>query len=190
MDGDPAQTDSSSYKRGQVNSALWFAFSGARGGKVPKPFARRLSKFSELGLSPTPGSGFDLEFTLRDVIELAIALDLQDVGLNQLEIVRWLLRYREVLWAGLKEMGATALYLLIRNRTILEARGLFGSLTPADWAGATIGEPVIVKGDQQLQAQLILGGRDRKRIVIELGDLVRAVVHGLQSAPPQRRGCK
>ena len=190
MYGEPVQIGVSTYKRGQVSSALWFAFSGAVSGKVPKSFARRLSKFSELGLSPTPGSGVDLEFALQDVMELAIALDLQDVGLNQLEIVRWLLRYREQLWSGLR--GKRRPYLLIRSRTILEARSLFTTLSPADWAGATMGEPVIVDGEEQLRDELRgkLGGRDRKRIVIELGDLVSAVIHGLQAAPRQRRGRK
>jgi hypothetical protein len=198
VDSEQAQKYSSTFKRGQVTSALWYAYAGVgfhAAPKVPRSFARRLSKFTELGLwfgVEHPGTGVDREFTFWDAFEFGIALDLQDIGLNQLEIVRWLLRNRELIRSGfsdLKMQGAVPVYLLVRSRTILEARRAFESLSPADWAGATIGEPVIVEGLDALEVELKkLGGRDRKRIVVELTDLASSVAVGLTMAPRQQRG--
>src|SRR5438874_764859 len=87
------------YKRGQVVWALWRSFTGTLAPAVPKGFARRVAKFIELGVpfdaSQRPGRpGTDLEFALEDAAEIAIALDLQDVGLNQSEIAQWIQRNR------------------------------------------------------------------------------------------------
>src|SRR5215813_970021 len=93
-----------SFKRGQVAAALWNVYVGhPRVGLLPaapKPFDRRIGKFLGLGVpfgdDERPGkAGTDLEFSLPSAMELGVALELQNAGLNQLEIARWLIFYRE-----------------------------------------------------------------------------------------------
>jgi hypothetical protein len=84
------------FKRGQVQLALWgmFARTGAmppRPGDVPRTFATRVRKFGEFGVpvaaEERPGQpGVDIEYTAYQAFELAVALDMQDNGLNQAEI--------------------------------------------------------------------------------------------------------
>jgi hypothetical protein len=188
-----------SFKRGQVIAALWYVYAGQpRLGELssaPKQFTRRVSKLIELGIPfgdcERPGRpGVDLEFSLLHAIELGIALDLQDVGLNQLEIARWLLFYWDQLRAHFSDLTRnldTPKFLLVRGRT-LEARNPFEDSPPAAWFKLTIGEPLIISREAVCEELRKLGGQDRSRIVIELTDLVRALLAGLLRAPVRRRG--
>src|SRR2546423_10733065 len=94
--------DTNTYKRGQAVPALWHAFAGpfrVANPAVPSTFARRVSKFIELGVGTgeRPGAGTDIGFDLPAVFEIGIALDLQDIGLNQLEVARFVMIYRQQL---------------------------------------------------------------------------------------------
>jgi hypothetical protein len=101
------------YKRGQVEWALWRAFTLARspGHGPPSIFRTRVKRLldldreldsSEMEVPPTcafafvepsdGGSGFEVQYAPFDVFCLAIGLDLLDVGFKQGEIVL-LMRY-------------------------------------------------------------------------------------------------
>ena len=96
------------YKRGQVEWALWRAFTLARspGDGPPSIFRTRVKRLldldrefdtSEMEVPPTcafafvepsdGGSGFETQYAPFDVFCLAIGLDLLDVGFKQGEIV-------------------------------------------------------------------------------------------------------
>src|SRR4051794_40449724 len=98
------------YKRGQALLALWLAFTSpifALNAVVPSSFARRVVKFIELGVGwsgERPGTGTDIGFDLAAVFELGIALDLQDLGLNQLEVAQFVTMYRSQLGVALTEI--------------------------------------------------------------------------------------
>lgn len=207
MDGEQAQSIVAGFKRGQIASALWNVYAGYPYlgvlPQAPKSFARRIARFIELGVpfnpEERPGkAGIDFEFTVIHAIELGIALDLQNAGLNQLEIVRWLILYREPVRKDIanlirdlnddpKSMKAT--YLMVRNRKLMESRSQFEGFSPTLSLGITIGEPIFVSGqDEALEELSRLGGRDRIRIVVELSDLVRAFIGALPRAPVRRRG--
>src|SRR2546430_7286527 len=100
------------YKRGQAVLALWHTFAGPFrvADSVPSAFARRVSKFIELGVGTgeQPGAGTDIGFDLAAVFEIGIALDLQDIGLNQLEIARFIMIYRRQLREELAAMDLTS----------------------------------------------------------------------------------
>src|SRR5882672_7230073 len=94
--------DRDTYKRGQAVLALWHAFAGpfrAANPVVPSTFVRRVGKFIELGVGSDerPGAGTDIGFDLGAVFEIGIALNLQDMGMNQLEVERFVMMYRQQL---------------------------------------------------------------------------------------------
>ena len=84
------------FKRGQVQLALWGVFSRTgpmphRPDDVPRTFATRVRKFGEfgvpLGKEERPNQpGVDIDYTVYQAFELGVALDMQDNGLNQAEI--------------------------------------------------------------------------------------------------------
>lgn len=101
------------YKRNQVEWALWQLFAGGRFGKAPpsKVFRTRIKRLLDLDReteeydesdwdhyryafleTPPEGQGVDASFTAFDVFCLAIALDLLDSGYKQSEIL-FLLRH-------------------------------------------------------------------------------------------------
>lgn len=104
-----------SFRRGQVEWALWRAFVGYRSGpekdKVPEVFRTRIKRLLEIDRSgdlylvdvppPSPfafseraaeGTGNDVLFTILDVFCLAVAVELLDAGFKQKEVV-FLLRH-------------------------------------------------------------------------------------------------
>jgi hypothetical protein len=186
-----------SFKRGQVAQGLWSAFSGPAvprpAGAVPKTFARRVAKLIELGVpfdaSQRPGRpGIDLEFSLADVAELGVALDLQDLGLNQGEVAQWVRANRRAIRAAIdRVVPGKDLYFLIRSRAV--ALPALHRGNPFGPEGSTIGEPVVVEDAAALgDALRALGGSDRKRIVIEVGTLVEHLSISLPMAVLTRRG--
>jgi hypothetical protein len=201
-----AHQTSADSKRGQVAAALWGVHYGAsllgELPPAPKPFTRRISRFIELGVPFSPDQrpgqpGVDLEFSAADGVELGIALDLQNAGLNQLEIARWALFYRESLRQGIAELldklkresKPPVTYLMVGNRVFAESRGVFESRSPALWAGITIGAPKFVVGREKVLEEISqLGGRNRIRIIVEVETLVRGFITGLLKAPLRRRG--
>lgn len=100
------------YKRGQVEWALWRTFVSRKADAGPPPvFATRVKRLLEIDRSgdlfetevPSPslysfaasapdGTGFDVVFTAFDAFCLAIALDLLDAGFKQKEVV-FLMRF-------------------------------------------------------------------------------------------------
>jgi hypothetical protein len=123
------ETTTGTYKRGQAVLALWHTFAGPFRGDpvVPSVFARRVGKFIELGVGSDerPGAGTDLLFDLAAVFEIGIALDLQDIGLNQLEVARFIMTYRRPLREALAAIDLTPaqgppVIMLIRARAATE----------------------------------------------------------------------
>jgi hypothetical protein len=188
------------YKRGQAVLALWQAFAGpfhVADPVVPSTFARRVSKFIELGVGTgeRPGAGTDIGFDLPAVFEIGIALDLQDIGLNQLEVARFVMIYRRQLREALVAMDLTPgqappVLMLLRARAATEPVR-FTETLPMGFSQNQMSwyEPEFVEGIEGLVERLEkLEGRDRKRIVIEIRYLALSLAHYLPQMPAKRRG--
>jgi hypothetical protein len=190
--------DIGTYKRGQVVLALWHAFAGpfhVANPVAPSTFARRVSKFIELGVGrgECPGTGTDIGFDLAAVFEIGIALDLQDIGLNQLEIARFVMDYRQQLREALAALDLTPgpgppVLMFLRARAATEPVRFTETLSFSGrqtvWS-----EPKFAKGIEHLDKRLgQLGDRDRKRLVIEISDLARLLAHYLPRMPAKKRG--
>src|SRR5262249_18276752 len=147
---------------------------------APSAFARRVTKFIELGVGwsgDRPGSGTDIGFDLADVFEIGIALDLQGIVLNQLEVAQFVLQHRPPLRTALAKMDLTAgpgspVLMVLRARAVTEpvrftedrSNLSFSRSQRISWY-----EPEFVKGGKNLGKRLEqLGDRDRKRLVIEI----------------------
>jgi hypothetical protein len=192
--------DIDTYKRGQAVLALWHASAGpfaVANPVAPSTFARRVSKFIELGVGTDeqPGAGTDIGFDLAAVFEIGIALDLQDMGLNQLEVARFVINYRQQLREALAAIDLNPVQgppviMLLRARAATEPVR-FTETLPMPFAGRqTIWyEPKFVEGIEGLGQRLEkLGGRDRKRLVIEIRDLALSLAHYLPRMPVKKRG--
>ena len=192
-------TNTGKYKRGQAVLALWHTFAGpfhVADPVVPSAFARRVSKFIELGVGSGErlGSGTDIVFDLAAVFEIGIALDLQDIGLNQLEVARFVLSYRRQLREALAEIDPTPgqgppVVMLVRARAVTEPVR-FTETLPVPFSGRqTVWyEPKFVAGIEDLGKRLELRDRDRKRLVIEIRDLALSLAHYLPRMPAKKRG--
>jgi hypothetical protein len=187
------------YKRGQAVLALWYAFAGpfdVANPVAPSTFARRVSKFIELGVGTgeCPGTGSDIGFDLAAVFEIGIALDLQDIGLNQLEVARFVMIYRrqlrEALEMGLRPGQGPPVLMLLRARAATEPVR-FTETLPMGFSQKQMSwyEPEFVEGIEGLGERLEkLGGRDRKRLVIEIRNLALSLAHYLPQMPAKKRG--
>jgi hypothetical protein len=161
-------------------------------------FARRVGKFIELGIGSDerPGAGTDILFDLAAVFEIGIALDLQDIGLNQLEVARFIMTYRRQLRAALAAIDLTPdqgppVIMLIRARAATEPVRFTETLPKGFSSGKQITwyEPEFVKGIESLGKQLKkLRQRDRKRLVIEIRDLALSLAHYLPQMQAKKRG--
>ena len=162
---------------------------------MPSTFARRVSKFIELGVGTgeRPGTGSDIGFDLAAVFEIGIALDLQDIGLNQLEVARFVMLYRRQLRKALGAMDLTPgpgppVLMLLRARAATEPVR-FTETLPFSGRQIVWYEPKFVEAIEGLGKRLAkLGGRDRKRLVVEIGDLARSLAYHLPRMPAKKRG--
>ena len=165
---------------------------------MPSAFARRVGKFIELGVGSDerPGAGTDILFDLAAVFEIGIALDLQDIGLNQLEVARFIMTYRRQLRAELAAIDLTPdqgppVIMLIRARAATEPVRFTETLPMGFSSGKQITwyEPKFVEGIESLGKQLEkLGNRDRKRLVIEIRDLALSLARYLPQMQAKKRG--
>jgi len=188
------------YKRGQAVLALWQAFAGPFGVAnpvAPSTFVRRVSKFIELGVGSDerPGAGTDIGFDLAAVFEIGIALNLQDMGLNQLEVARFVMMYRQQLREALGEIdmtpGRLPVIMVLRARAATQPVRFTDTLPMGSFSGKQITwyEPEFVKGIESLSKRLEqLQGRDCKRLVIEIRDLALSLAHYLPRMPAKKRG--
>jgi hypothetical protein len=190
--------DIGTYKRGQAVLALWYAFAGpfhVANPVAPSAFARRVSKFIELGVGTgeCPGTGTDIGFGLAAVFEIGIALDLQDIGLNQLEVARFVMHYRRQLREALAAIDLTPgqgppVLMLLRVRAATEPVR-FTETLPFSGRQTIWYQPDFVEGIEGLGKRLEkLWDRDRKRLVIEISDLARSLAHHLPRMPAKKRG--
>jgi hypothetical protein len=193
--------DTNTYKRGQAVSALWHAFAGpfrVANPAVPSTFVRRVGKFIELGVGSDerPGAGTDIGFNLAAVFEIGIALNLQDMGLNQLEVARFVMMYRQQLREALGEIDLTQdqglpFIMVLRARAATEPVRFTDTLPMGSFSGKQITwyEPEFVKGIESLSKRLEqLQGGDCKRLVIEIRDLALSLAHYLPRMPAKKRG--
>jgi hypothetical protein len=192
------------FKRGQVAWALWQVFSvqaitDPRRQEVPKAFTTRIRKFGELGIPLSDEEragkpGIDSEYRSEQAFEIAVALDLQDIGLNQKEIAFFLLHVRD----DLREVRNRIMknpptprqntgddrtaFMLVHHVEAQEARN-------RQFGHPFFYEPIIVFGLDDLHAQMKrLGHKHRKMLVLELADLVVMVDAELAKAPAFKRG--
>jgi hypothetical protein len=189
------------YKRGQAVLALWHAFAGpfrVANPVAPSTFVRRVSKFIELGVGSDerPGAGTDIGFDLAAVFEIGIALNLQDMGMNQLEVARFVRMYRQQLREALGKMDLTPgpglpVIMVLRARAATEPVQFTETLPMGSFSGNQITwyEPEFVQGIKSLSKRLEkLGHRDCKRLVIEIRDLALSLAHHLPLMPAKKRG--
>lgn len=195
------EIDSGPYKRGQALLALWLAFTSpifTLNAVVPPSFARRVVKFIELGVGwsgERPGTGTDLGFDLAAIFELGIALDLQDLGLNQLEVARFIKGYRSQLRIAFAQIDLTpgqgmSVFMVVRARSATEPVRLMETRPNGFFSKQTVWyEPEFFEGGESLGERLrTLGGRDRKRLVIEIRDLALLLAAYLPLTPLKKRG--
>ncbi len=194
-----AEPNTGPYKRDQAEGALWHTFAGpflVDDAAAPPTFIRRVRKFIELGLGSEerPGTGTDKGFDLAAVFEVGIALDLQDMGLNQLEVAGFVTTYRRQLRAAVAEMDLTPdrggpVLMVLRTRAATEPVRFTETLPRMFSAKRTIWyEPEFVEGDEISEPLNKLGNRDRKRLVIEVRDLALSLAHHLPRMPARKRG--
>jgi len=118
MSQKPSHT--STYRRGQLEYALWKVFSGNTSAEVPHAFALRIKKLIDLDRSQEPSQGMsrafsgvtganqgrDAEYTAFDAFCLAVGVDFTDIGFKQSEalfILRYLRRGLEAEYERLME---------------------------------------------------------------------------------------
>ena len=93
------------YQRAQIILSLWAAFAprswapGMPLKNVPKVFVRRVRNFLDRGVGITAdrraGQNVFQEYDVEDAVELGIGLSLQNAGMPQSEIVRFLLVFQQ-----------------------------------------------------------------------------------------------
>jgi len=189
------------YKRGQAVGALWHTFAGpfrVINPVVPSPFVRRVGKFVELGVGSDkrPGAGTDIGFDLAAVFEIGIALNLQDMGLNQLEVARFVMMYRRHLREALAAIDQTPgqgqpVLMVLRPRAATEPVRFAENLPMGSFSEKQMiwYAPEFVEGIESLGKQFEkLRHRDCKRLVIEIRDLALSLNHHLPLMPAKKRG--
>jgi hypothetical protein len=194
------------YRRGQVIWALWLTHAGPFTtwppiSSIPTAFARRIVKLLELGVGlPTKARagqpGIDHGYSLSHAFELGVALDLVDVGLNQLEVAALVLAVREQLAAQLKELDPDRnspgqVYMVLVPKVVTEAHRIFDPIRSVSSYSKTIfPEPHFAEGYPGLVAYLkkLPGSRSRKCIIVNVRDLFLMLKSYLPKAPLTRRG--
>src|SRR5262245_38335011 len=124
------------YRRSQVVWSLWCANAGPFRvdppiTAVPKVFSRRIAKLIDLGVGMPTGtragqSGVDHEYFLSHAFELGVALDLVDIGINQLEASYFARGIRAQLAEQCatierKQRNAPSVYLVLHPKVVREA---------------------------------------------------------------------
>jgi hypothetical protein len=195
-----------SYQRAQLILSLWAAFAprswtpGMALNSVPKVFVRRVRNFLDRGVGITPDrragqKGVFQEYEVEDAAELAIALSLQNAGMPQSDIVRFLLGFRDVIRPQLRSMPSSSArsnfshFLVVTPHALSETLRPFGPRPRLNLGELAFFEPRFVSTTKEWQSLAELIGRlASASIVIEIGDLVSMLHHALpQCASSQRR---
>jgi len=149
-----------------------------------------------VGSDERPGAGTDIGFDLAAVFEIGIALNLQDLGLNQLEVARFVMMYRRQLREALAAIDLTPgegppVIMTLRARASTEPVRFTENLPNSGFSKNQITwyKPEFVEGIERLSELFEkLGHRDCKRLVIEVRDLARSLNHHLPLMPAKKRG--
>jgi hypothetical protein len=198
-----------SFVRSQVIWALWQHFAGPfHPGlpltAVPKWFARSVSNLVERGAGPPDDrrsgqQGLHQLYEFGDVLELAIALDVGDLGLPQAETVLFLRTFRAEIRRQLMNLPDKVVYgklqphlfMVMRPRAMKRAIRSDRASDPAlMYAPIAFERPEFITGRKALVDLLVSMSerRDRKRIIIELADLVTDLRGHLDHVPEAHRG--
>ncbi|WP_252259832.1 hypothetical protein [Erythrobacter aurantius] len=206
------KTDQLTYSRGQVEIAIWRAFSQAPAQTpIKQTFAGRIRKLVDLDRAqpevpngqryafhsvPPPGKGAEVRFTLADAFCLSIGLDLLDLGFKQSEVVFLLRHIRAQLEARLGKILADPP--ILRSTTNGPDKRVFmllrkvelGEVLPEKEgsAGSVFLTPDFCRGDAIENAIGTLGYNDRSRVIIELAEMAVLLEQNLLSAPERHRG--
>jgi hypothetical protein len=189
------------YKRNQVIWALWHTFAypllpGIGMEQVPKAFRFRVQNFIDRGLGIPERKrvrryGVDEEYGFFETFELALALELQNLGISQLEIRSYLVSFRHDLTGVAGKLPLVAppprKFLIMRPRAIQEVQRISMFARPA--SATTRADRPLAVDDEGLKAGLQkLGAADRSRIILEIGDLATMLSAHLERAPIVKRG--
>ncbi len=199
------------YRRSQIVWALWCTSAGPFRinlplSAVPKVFVRRIARLLELGVGMAESRragqpGIDHEYTLADAFELGVALDLVDVGINQLEaaaFVRTIRRQLREQCAALEPdpLRGSHTYMVLHPKVVREALRLFDPIRPvSNYAKTIFPEPLFVPRQRLLrtidgeEADDRPGGvRRNKCIVVIISELFLHLLDYLERAPVVKRG--
>jgi hypothetical protein len=194
------------FRRGQVIWALWQTHAGPFTVRppisaIPTAFARRVVKLLELGVglpakSRAGQAGIDHGYSLSHAFELGVALDLVDVGLNQLEVAALILAIRQLLAAQSKvldpdPMKAGRVFMVLVPKVVTEAHRIFDPIrSVSNYSKTIFPEPRFAQGFDGLVACLkeLSGWRSRKCIIVDVRDLFLQLKSYLPQAPVTRRG--
>jgi hypothetical protein len=194
-----------SYQRAQILRSLWAAFEPRSYSprmplkNIPKVFTRRVRNLLDRGVGITADrragqKGVFQEYEIEDAVELAIGLALQNAGVPQSELVRFLLSFQEVIRAHVRSMptqlarGQFPHFLIVTPHAMPETIRLFGLQPKGGWDGAVaFFEPKFVRTKREWLS-LAKGWRSTASIVVEIGDLVSSLHSTLPKWEASLRG--
>lgn len=203
------------FRRSQVEWALWHHISHGSRTDPPKVFRTRVKRLLEIDRETykgtgefafnqreTSGQGTDATFETFDVFCLALALYLMHAGIKQSRVVVLIHHSREYLWGSFDDIISrsapparhwdvtdakqdTRVFAVFHNVDM--AKELSNSDRPN--IRLTFKEPEICSDIDALRATLNrMDSRDRQAIVMELSHMAHGLEHALTHAPIAKRG--
>ena len=195
-----------SYQRAQILRSLWAAVEPRSYSRrmplknIPKVFTRRVRNLLDRGVGITGDrragqKGVFQEYEMEDAVELAIGLALQNAGVPQSELVKFLLSFQEVIRAHVRSMptqlprGQFPHFLIVTPHAMAETIRLSGPQPKGGWNGAVgFFEPKFVRTRRDWLS-LAKGWRSSSAsIVVEIGDLVSSLHSTLPKWTTSPRG--
>ena len=211
MSGEP-----NTFKRSQVEWALWQHISHGSSNDPPKALRTRIKRLLEIDRekhrgtgefafcrTETSGQGTDAAFELFDVFCLALTLHLMHAGIKQSMVVTLMQHFRGYLWGHFDDITSRPAP-KGRPRTVAKAmqedRRVFAVFYNVDMAKElsksdrpkirlTFKEPEISWGLASLTSVLNrMDAFDRQTIVMELAHMAHDLEQALMHAPIAKRG--
>jgi hypothetical protein len=195
-----------SYHRAQLILSLWAAFAPRSWTpqmalkNVPKVFVRRVRNFLDRGVGITADrrsgqKGVFQDYEFEDAAELAIALSLQNAGMPQSDIVRFLLGFRDVIRPHLRSMPSSSVhskfphFLVVTPHALSETLRRFGPKPRLTLGELAFFEPSFVSTAKEWQSLArLIGEPASASIVVEIGYLVSILHYALPRCATSQRG--
>jgi len=202
------------FKRSQAIWAIWNVAAGPflvtpPLSRVPKSFGRRITNLIDHGAGlprekRSGQKGIDQVYEVDDVLELAVAFELFDLGLPQADVGAFCTTFRRELrkmFAAIpdkyelpknyEQAAASAARLVIRSRVSKDTLRRFKQTPEMMYAPTAFYPPLLARGDDELIPALTkvsAGAGVEKGIIIGIDILKQQLMHLLSGAPEVRRG--